>query len=319
MAASRAAAELTVPGWSTRARPARSHAAALVCWSAPCGTSTSGSPAASAPRVVPEPAWQMAASQRGSSGASGQPALDVDVVGLGAERGRIVQVADGHHQLDVLVGQLGEQLHELLGLVEERDGAQRDVDGGPPTERRGPPGQGRVRVAGDRGTDRCRHRFGGPPVAPEAGRAGIEVGASEHAGPRVGLEPRGPPERRHPLGQRGDDLGLEHLAEPVGDRGQPALGRQQRVTPGRWAGARSGRVRPRRPAHAAPAARPGRWRRRTWRRRSASAHLRARAGWRGRPWPAIAASMAVGPATAVSKPSLAARSWRSGPVATSTS
>ena len=52
---------VTWSGTSTRAAPARSHARALSNWSAPCGTSTSGSPAASAASVVPVPAWQRTA------------------------------------------------------------------------------------------------------------------------------------------------------------------------------------------------------------------------------------------------------------------
>ena len=48
-----------------RTRPRSSN------WSAPCGTSTIGSPHASVASVVPEPAWQTTASHRGRSGASG--------------------------------------------------------------------------------------------------------------------------------------------------------------------------------------------------------------------------------------------------------
>ncbi len=49
---------------------------------------------------------------------------------LGPESSWIVQVADGHDHIDVLVGELGEERHELAGLVEEWDRAQRQVHGG---------------------------------------------------------------------------------------------------------------------------------------------------------------------------------------------
>ncbi len=58
-------------GVSTIAAPARPHAAAFWNWSAPCGTRTSGRPAPSAARVVPDPPWHTTTSVTSSSGASG--------------------------------------------------------------------------------------------------------------------------------------------------------------------------------------------------------------------------------------------------------
>ena len=42
----------------------------------------------------------------------------------------VVQLADGHDELEVLTRETREQRCELLGLVEHRGGAERDVDDG---------------------------------------------------------------------------------------------------------------------------------------------------------------------------------------------
>ena len=192
--AARARAGVSRSASSATPAPERATAAAFAHWSTlNSGTTTSGTPWASAPSVVPWPPWPTIAAACGATASCGDPLLDVDVGRQRAQLRGVAPVADRQ---------------------EHADGQRRErVDRGPVERRGSRAGAGRrspTRTSRRRADRRCRATSRG------------SGGASSDDGVAEAMD-----------GGHGDGRVLERLRDHREERGRRAAGRRPGRAAGR--------------------------------------------------------------------------------------